>query len=466
MQYIPVGAGAYSNNEYGLPEIRLENWYAEGAPDRPDRPYRLVPTPGLDAWCSGMNGAVRGMFQADGLLSGDLVAAAGLRVYRVNSSGTETEVGTITGTDSVSFAGSQLDLVMTAGGSAYTVDSSSISTITVGAATGDIVDVAEYGQRHLFLEDGTGRFWWSDVADASTVQNTAFGTAASEPDNLLGLEVYNGTVLLFGTSSTEGWVATGDADAAFVQRPGFAVDVGIVGRAAKTAIDFGLFLVGSDGLVYRLDGFQPRRVSTDTIDRLIESVAEAERANIRLSSHKWGGHVFIGLHLPGVGDYFYDVATQEWARRREMNADRHLAHEFVSFGGTVYAGDRSVGSIYKLDRTSYTHNSLTVRRVATAIIPVVDRRPPIKNLTVELQPGVGLVTGQGADPQCMLRFSRDGRTWSNEVLRGFGKIGEYLRRAIYGNLGRFDPPAMMVEVAVSDPVPATISGLVVNRAKP
>lgn len=466
MQYIPLGANAYSADTYGLPAVVLENWYAEEAGDRVDRPYRLIPAPGLSSFTTGLNGAVRGLFQADGLLSGDIIAAAGLRVYRINSSGTETEVGTITGTDGVSFAGSQLDVVMTAGGTAYTVGASSITSITVGAASGDIVDCAEINQRHLFLEDGTGRFWWSDPSDPTTVQATSFATAETEPDNLLAMHVYGDTVFLFGTASTEGWSSTGSTETPFVRRPGFSVNKGIIGRDAVASADFGLFLVADDGIVYRLDGMQPRRISTHSIERLIEDVATASRPNVRVSAHQWGGHTFMGLHLPGVGDYFFDVATQVWHRRRELNVPRYLVHDFVERDGKVYAGDVTAGSLYRLDRDVYTHNSNAVRRVATALVPVEDGRPVIANVTVELQGGVGLNAGQGSDPKVMLRFSRDGRTWSSEIMRGFGKLGEFASRAIFGLLGRFHPPAMLLEIAVSDPVAATVTGLAVDRVKP
>jgi hypothetical protein len=466
MQYIPLGADAYSADTYGLPAVVLENWYAEEAGDRVDRPYRLIPAPGLSSFTTGLNGAVRGLFQADGLLSGDIIAAAGLRVYRINSSGTETEVGTIAGTDGVSFAGSQLDVVMTAGGTAYTVGASSITSITVGAASGDIVDCAEINQRHVFLEDGTGRFWWSDPSDPTTVQATSFATAETEPDNLLAMHVYGDTVFLFGTASTEGWSSTGSTETPFVRRPGFSVNKGIIGRDAVASADFGLFLVADDGIVYRLDGMQPRRISTHSIERLIEDVATASRASVRVSAHQWGGHTFMGLHLPGVGDYFFDVATQVWHRRRELNVPRYLVHDFVERDGKVYAGDVTAGSLYRLDRDVYTHNSNPVRRVATAVVPVEDGRPVVSNVTVELQGGVGLNTGQGSDPKVMLRFSRDGRTWSSEIMRGFGKLGEFASRAIFGLLGRFHPPAMLLEIAVSDPVAATVTGLAVDRVKP
>ena len=56
--------------------------------------------------------------------------------------------------------------------------------------------------------------------------------------------------------------------------------------------------------------------------------------------------------------------------------------------------------------------------------------------TLDMQAGMGLVSGQGADPQVMMRYSDDsGQTWSEEHWRGSGKIGEYRRRVIWRRLG-------------------------------
>ena len=99
MPYLPLGLSTYESSDYGFPAVALENWFAEPAPDRADRPARLLPTPGLVSFAASLNGAVRGLDQRDGLLSdkhGGL--CAGLRVYTVTSSGTVTEIGTVTGT--------------------------------------------------------------------------------------------------------------------------------------------------------------------------------------------------------------------------------------------------------------------------------------------------------------------------------------------------------------------------------
>ena len=60
-----------------------------------------------------------------------------------------------------------------------------------------------------------------------------------------------------------------------------------------------------------------------------------------------------------------------------------------------------------------------------------------------LESGVGLVSGQGSDPQIMLRYSNDnGHTWSDELwgsaglyTGGGGNLGEFARRYIQRRLG-------------------------------
>jgi hypothetical protein len=75
----------------------------------------------------------------------------------------------------------------------------------------------------------------------------------------------------------------------------------------------------------------------------------------------------------------------------------------------------------------------------------------VNNFQVVMQSGVGLSTGQGSDPQAMVRFSKDGgHTWGSETWVPMGQIGEYLRRARInrGPRGR----NLICEIACSEPV--------------
>jgi hypothetical protein len=68
-----------------------------------------------------------------------------------------------------------------------------------------------------------------------------------------------------------------------------------------------------------------------------------------------------------------------------------------------------------------------------------------------------LVTGQGSDPQLMLRTSKDdGNRWSNEMWRSAGQQGEKSRRAVWRKQGRSRGRTLWLRV--SDPIKWIITG--------
>ena len=78
-------------------------------------------------------------------------------------------------------------------------------------------------------------------------------------------------------------------------------------------------------------------------------------------------------------------------------------------------------------------------------------------MQVEFTPGIGLQTGQGSNPQAMIRFSNDGGfSWAFEELVPIGLAGDTKNRAIVRQCGQARDRVW--EVTVSDPVPRDIIG--------
>ena len=81
----------------------------------------------------------------------------------------------------------------------------------------------------------------------------------------------------------------------------------------------------------------------------------------------------------------------------------------------------------------------------------------VSKLQVDFETGVGLISGQGSDPQAMLQFSKDnGHTWSNEAWVTLGAIGAYLTRAIWWRLGVARD--WVFKIRITDPVKVVIAG--------
>jgi hypothetical protein len=80
-----------------------------------------------------------------------------------------------------------------------------------------------------------------------------------------------------------------------------------------------------------------------------------------------------------------------------------------------------------------------------------------KELIVNMEAGVGLVLGQGEDPQLMLQWSNDyGHTFGNFHYATIGKIGQYGARAKFNRLGR--GRNRVWRITMSDPVKFVVLG--------
>jgi hypothetical protein len=83
-------------------------------------------------------------------------------------------------------------------------------------------------------------------------------------------------------------------------------------------------------------------------------------------------------------------------------------------------------------------------------------RTRFHRLQVDLQAGVGLVTGQGSDPQLMVEISRDGgRSYGPEQWIDIGAIGEYLTRVEVRRCGSAED--FVFRFSMTDPVKFFIS---------
>jgi hypothetical protein len=121
--------------------------------------------------------------------------------------------------------------------------------------------------------------------------------------------------------------------------------------------------------------------------------------------------------------------------------------------------DRETGAIYKLSSTVYTdvQDSAGVARPirwlrrAPALV-WQNQRLFYPALEVDFEVGLGLSgSGQGSDPQVMMRFSNDnGKTWSSEQWRSAGKLGEYAVRVRWNRCG--SARRRVFELAATDPI--------------
>lgn len=427
----------------------------------------LVSTPGLTLKVTLPTGPVRGQWTAS---NGTLYAVGGQFLYSISSAWAATQLGQLnSSTGAVGMADNGIQLVIVdgtgaTGGYSLTLSNNTFAQITDPNFLG--ADQVTFQDGYfVFNKQNSASFYCSDL---NSVSFTALNTAGKSgyPDNLTGLISVQQNLYLFGSQSTEVWYDAGTTPCPFARIQGAMVQVGCAARFSITKVQSAPYWLGGDdtgsGIVYRMNGYTPERISTPSIEALIRSVGSTSIAKARAWTYQQGGHVFYCLNVPGLSStWCYDVSSSMWHERTFLGSfgyERHRADcASVAYGLNV-VGDYVSGNIYALDAASYSDNGTAIVRERTS--PHISKdmaRIFYPRFQLDMETGVGLAAGQGSDPQVMLQWSDDGgHSWSNEHWETAGKVGLTNARVIWRRLG--NSRSRVWRVRISDPVKVTLIG--------
>jgi len=444
----------------------LINWYLEVDPNIGDGvrgKYTMYPTPGLTLKCQLPVSEIRGMRPfPDGT---KLLVIAGNSLYTVNSAFASTFVGTISSSSGpINITDNGLDAYWCDGANRYTYNFASnafaVVAPTDGAFTGggraDVVD------NFIIYSRPNSQQWAATDVLSTTTSALSFASADATPDQLVAVVVNNRQVFLLKQYNSEVWIDVGSFPFPFQRIPGSSAQHGCVSAASIALLGDSFAFVSQDrrgqGLVLMANGYTFTQISTHAVtnDLVGQVISDATAYTYQIE-----GHEFYVVNFPTADrTWVYDLSTQLWHKWLSVDSfnvyHRHRSNCFATFQGFNLVGDYANGKIYALDNTVYTEDGSTIRRLRRCPHLVADfKQQFFDRLQIQFQPGVGLPTGQGSDPQAMLRWSNDGgSTWSNEHWRSIGQIGKYRNRVIWRRLGTARD--RVFEVAVSDPVKAVI----------
>ncbi len=249
---------------------RSINMHLVGLESPGKAPFVLQSVPGYTALASA-TGEVRG-----GLKTNDRTFwVIGQTLYEQTAPTTLLARGTVatsTGPVSMAYGVTQLVIVDGENGYVYTLGTDDFAQITspgfYGSATVNFLD-----NYFLFVRPDTGQFYISAINDATTFDALDFATAESQPDDLQTALVVQRRLLLMGSTTIEVWFDSGAADFPF-EREGTTIEVGCMAPHSVVSIDNTAFWIGQDknggGIVYRLNGYEPIRISTQGVEQAIQ----------------------------------------------------------------------------------------------------------------------------------------------------------------------------------------------------
>jgi hypothetical protein len=295
-------------------------------------------------------------------------------------------------------------------------------------------------------------------------------TVESSPDELVGVISDKSNLWYFGTKSTEVFQNTGVTDFSFQRLNGAYLETGCAAQGTIKLLDNAIIWLGTDengdAIVWRSNGYNAQRISTQAIERKI-----AESTNFK-ESYAWcyheRGHAFYMLQIKGLSTTLVlDLATNLWHERNYRNPvdgseNQHRGSCHIFFKQMHLVGDRTSGKIFKMSLNVYSDNGdPIVRRRISPHYAQEKMLIPHSQFELDMEVGVGLQSGQGSDPKIMMRYSDDGgRTWSGELWRDIGKVGKYLTRVVWRKLG--SSRDRVYDVSISDPVFVQINEAILN----
>lgn len=325
------------------------NWLPVAAEVAGTRTVKKFSTPpGLKPWQQIGTGPIRGMHDCEGLR----LIVSGRYLYRINNVGIGIQIGVIPGVGRVQMTHNQfktgfqvlVENGQGGGGYVYTTADDTFAKITDEGYPGSIS--SDYLDSYLLGVEPQGRFWFhSNLADATDYNTLDRYEAEAAPDKIVGLAVSQFEVVVFGQRTIEFFFNSGAQTGTFQNRRQ-AITRGCASRHTIQKLDNTLFWLGDDGVVYRMDCYAARPVSTRPLEKAISGYNWPEAI-----AYVWEdrGHKVYYLTFPDGQTYGYDVITGEWHRRESFGMNRWRLSHIINWGRDWFGGDFQSGRIWQID---------------------------------------------------------------------------------------------------------------------
>jgi hypothetical protein len=401
---------------------KLVNAYAESSEgDKADQ-YAVMAIPGLVPFANVSSLPVRGVH----VMGDTLYTVIGSTLYSIDADGASHSLGTVGGTLPVQMADNGTQLAIQGGplnNQGYVLDSGTLYTniLNLPPVSG-VVYFDGYFMWPVFESD---QFIISALGDGLSYNPLDVATVEGDPDNIVGLVNLQREAQFFGSRTIEIWFNSGNADFPFERSPNAFIERGCLDRDSLVKIDNSVQFVGDDRIVYRLNGYQPVRISNHAIEFKIASATW-----FRAFTYTQEGAKFYVLNTD-VGCWAYEMSTGAWAERRSLGYGNYrVSCATVAYGQTVM-GNGYTGKIYTPSLDVFTEDGDTIPlEIVLPSLQTDRQKSTCYSLEIQCETGIG--NSADPDPQIILTYSKDGgRTFSDGVARPMGQVGEYLTRCIW-----------------------------------
>lgn len=367
---------------------------------------------------------------------------SGGSLVRVDTNGTVTVLGAISGTDRASMPYSFNTQGIVADGRFWLYSPSGGFSEVTDPDLGNPIDGVWIDGLYCFTD---GEYiYHTDAGSESSIDPLKFATAEFMPDKSLGCgKTQDNKWIVFGRYTTEYFINQASANFQFTRVPTRAIKVGIVGTHAKVELSGRWYLLGGakeDAPTIMVLGVgEAQKVATREIDKIIATYTEAELASSVLESRVMDGQAYVLIRLPNHTLQYCETIAQKFGLSHawtilQTGVDglpwRGANLIYEPKRGQWVCGDIYNSNIGYLDATKATQYGDIAEWLLFTPMAAIG---PISLDQLEIQSIPGF-TGT-ADATCFLSITYDGVTFGTEWIQLYGNPGSYGQRFILRCLG-------------------------------
>lgn len=422
---INITGPSYQSRSRPLSSQETKNFYHAVVEAGKDQ-YVLHSFPGLKLEGTATGGADRGMRA----MAGVGFRVVGNTLYEFNAAGTHFNKGTIPGSNRCILSDDGFNLIIVSDSGVFQYDGTSVTTVTDSNIVGSTAvtylnSQMIYTNPPLFV-----------VADPD-IPNQASGLNAASADSAAGVLVHSyafqQTLYNLTTTANEPWWNSGTGKPPFDRIDNQIMEVGCAAVRSVAHTDEFLYWLGDDLAIYQASGGTKRRVSTPAISNAISKFNDISDAiSFTVTFENMNFYVLSFINDDQTWILNEGLGTNGWDDISSgTQGGVYQGTSLINVYDKNYVADINNGNLYTLDIDTYQNNGEIIqrRRVTSSVngklLGAPGKEVEIDRFQVIMEKGVGLITGQGEDPQIMIDISFDGgKSWNEQGFADTGRLGE------------------------------------------
>lgn len=455
----------------------LINFYFHKTPGLSDSrgEWAVLATPGLNSVVSCSGTLIRAAIAYD---TTKAYVVIDNKIKKVTSSFVVTDLGVTLGgsTGNCSIAKTGTEVVVCANSKIYRINTSTdvvtdITTVLTSISASNIpIWVSAQNSRFIYLTSNANQVHISDLYNCNSITSLNGYKPNTIAGTLSNVAVTTWYQYYFNENSVEVYRDTGAEIGPFARIDGGAIPVGIASANSALSILDKVYYLGrtSVGLlgIIEVSGVDYKVVSTPDFVQTVDDYYDYSDAIAWTDTHN--GHVFYNLTFPNKEQtpgysantgitWTYDLTTGLFFTRSSYDNSnarntRHKANCSFYLGSKQLIGAWDDGYLYEISNDFLDEEGITIRRqLVTSTIINNDNPFSVYGLEIDVEKGIGLVSGTGSDPTIMLETSKDrGNTWSAVRTRTVGVQGDYKKIVKFSSFGLCK--SITFRMTVTDPV--------------